>query len=49
MAELYQLTFADGKSYIGIAKTSAAKRFKRHQYNAKRGKFQSAKYIAWRT
>jgi hypothetical protein len=51
MAELYQLTFADGRRYIGISKTTAAARFARHRRNARSTlkKFGSAKYRAWRS
>ena len=51
MAELYQLTFPDGKVYVGITKSTAAKRFARHRYNAKQvgvPKYDTPKYRAWR-
>lgn len=38
MAVVYQITSPSGKSYIGVAKYSAAIRFKKHCYDAKNGR-----------
>lgn len=47
MGELYKLDFPNGKSYIGITKKTAAKRFKGHSQAARLG-CRSPLYNAWR-
>ena len=36
MAELYQISFPNGKSYIGVTSETATARFAEHAYNSKR-------------
>jgi hypothetical protein len=47
MGELYRLDFASGKSYIGISRYSAAKRFKQHRQASQKSDL--LLYRAWRT
>jgi hypothetical protein len=46
MGELYRLDFASGKSYIGISRYSAAKRFKQHRQASQKSDL--LLYRAWR-
>jgi hypothetical protein len=47
MGELYRLDFASGKSYIGVAFTTALRRYTAHARQARRGN-QQLVYRAWR-
>lgn len=48
MGTLYKLTFANGKEYIGITRSTMARRFYDHKKAARNGSYPYAIYTAWR-
>ena len=48
MGALYQISFPNGKRYVGITVSDPAKRWREHRYHAKRGEIHLPLYSAMR-